>query len=442
MILNVYQNILKKYNNYVLLLVFHILLGVSIYKFSFLSKILTFLIVIIGIYCVVKNKNKNYENLVFAAYFVGIEVFLKATHANPIYEFGKVIISLFMFLGIYYNGISKKSYPYFIYALLLIPSVVIAVDSLLDLKRKIGFDISGPICLAICSIYTFDKKITKQHLDKILLAIGLPVVTFCSYLFFKSPIKYIDKRCTESNFNLSANYAPNQVTTILGLGLIVFFVRTIINSKNNKLVFINIAISSYILYRGLLTFSRGGVIAAFIIIFVFVFFLFLFKKLENKKNLLYLFVSFLIVISITNYQTNGLLITRYENKNVLGSKNYNAKIGREALAKSEIDFFKEKPLLGIGIGNGKEKRIKELGYKVASHNEITRMIGEHGVLGIIGLLILFTYPAINYLKNKKNFYIVCFFLFWLLTINHSAMRIAAPAFLYALSLLKINFEED
>jgi hypothetical protein len=29
--------------------------------------------------------------------------------------------------------------------------------------------------------------------------------------------------------------------------------------------------------------------------------------------------------------------------------------------------------------------------------------------------------------------------FWLLTINHAAMRIAAPAFVYALALLKIRF---
>ena len=31
--------------------------------------------------------------------------------------------------------------------------------------------------------------------------------------------------------------------------------------------------------------------------------------------------------------------------------------------------------------------------------------------------------------------------FWFATINHSAMRIAAPAFLYALSLLTIVYEK-
>jgi hypothetical protein len=38
-------------------------------------------------------------------------------------------------------------------------------------------------------------------------------------------------------------------------------------------------------------------------------------------------------------------------------------------------------------------------------------------------------------------FLLCFVLFWLLTINHAAMRIAAPAFVYSLSLLNINLGE-
>ena len=76
-----------------------------------------------------------------------------------------------------------------------------------------------------------------------------------------------------------------------------------------------------------------------------------------------------------------------------------------------------------------------------SHDEITRMLAEHGTLGIIGLLILFFTPFVLYLENKFNMFLLCFVLFWLLTINHAAMRIAAPAFVYSLSLLNINLGE-
>ena len=47
-----------------------------------------------------------------------------------------------------------------------------------------------------------------------------------------------------------------------------------------------------------------------------------------------------------------------------------------------------------------------------------------------------------YLNNKQNIFVFSFVVFWILTINHAAMRLAAPAFIYALSLLKVKFVDD
>jgi hypothetical protein len=69
------------------------------------------------------------------------------------------------------------------------------------------------------------------------------------------------------------------------------------------------------------------------------------------------------------------------------------------------------------------------------------MMAEHGSLGIIGLLILFITPIFIYFDNKQNIFLVSFIIFWLLTINHAAMRTAAPCFIYALALLKIRFDD-
>jgi hypothetical protein len=70
------------------------------------------------------------------------------------------------------------------------------------------------------------------------------------------------------------------------------------------------------------------------------------------------------------------------------------------------------------------------------------MLAEHGILGVINLLILLLTPLFLYLNNKNNIFLFSFYVFWLLTINHAAMRIAAPAFIYALSLLKVSFDEE
>jgi len=61
-------------------------------------------------------------------------------------------------------------------------------------------------------------------------------------------------------------------------------------------------------------------------------------------------------------------------------------------------------------------------------------------LGIFAFLILLITPLVFRLKNKSNLFFYSFYLFWFLTINHSAMRIAAPAFIYGLCLLNITYE--
>ncbi|MNR30841.1 hypothetical protein D3C85_1483140 [compost metagenome] len=105
---------------------------------------------------------------------------------------------------------------------------------------------------------------------------------------------------------------------------------------------------------------------------------------------------------------------------------------------TEIKLFLDNPVVGIGAGMGKELRKESFGLEVASHNEITRMLSEHGLFGIFGLLILLLTPLALYINNRQHLYFLSFYVFWLLTINHAAMRIAAPAFIYALTLLSVQ----
>ena len=104
-------------------------------------------------------------------------------------------------------------------------------------------------------------------------------------------------------------------------------------------------------------------------------------------------------------------------------------------------MFLDHPFLGVGVGKNKEYRLQQTGIESASHNELTRMLAEHGSLGLLGLLILLFTPLVLYFTHRQNVFALSFLAFWLLTINHAAMRIAAPAFVYALSLLKVHFIE-
>ena len=102
----------------------------------------------------------------------------------------------------------------------------------------------------------------------------------------------------------------------------------------------------------------------------------------------------------------------------------------------------ENPLFGIGPGQAKSFRFERTGIEAASHNEITRLLAEHGILGVFAIFILILVPISVRMNNRRNIYFYSFFLIWFLTINHSATRIAAPSFLYALCLLDIQYETN
>jgi hypothetical protein len=202
----------------------------------------------------------------------------------------------------------------------------------------------------------------------------------------------------------------------------------------------------YIAYRGFITFSRGGMITGFAMILILIVVSYLFidkqKKLRMLGMIAFTFIAFIGAWTFSSEQTNGLIQKRYSNQDAAGRVKEDQLTGRGELASDEIETFLEYPIFGIGVGRNMEKRFERTGEIIVSHNEITRMIAEHGSLGILGLMILFLTPLILYLDNKYNIYLLCFLTFWLLTINHAAMRLAAPAFLYSLTLLKVNFNED
>ena len=152
-------------------------------------------------------------------------------------------------------------------------------------------------------------------------------------------------------------------------------------------------------------------------------------------------VAFSVAWSYSSEQTNGLINKRYANQDAAGRVKEDNLSGRTELATDEIETFLKNPILGVGVGRNMEKRYERTGEIIVSHNEVTRMIAEHGSLGVLGLMILFFTPLILYLDNKYNIYLLCFLAFWLLTINHAAMRLAAPAFMYSLSLLKVSKHE-
>lgn len=248
-----------KERNYILLVLTHVLIGAIIYNYPQFSKIYGISILVFGVYYVIKTSNRGNEVLFVSAYLVGSEVFLRMTGGNILYEFSKYGVMMFLFLGMYYSGFSKNAIPFWIYLLLLFPGIIVATETLnlkSDLRTSLAFNISGPACLGVAAIYNYNRKILFSQLNNMLLAMGLPIITTTMYLILYTPELKSILTGTGSNLETSGGFGPNQVATLLGIGMFIFFSRLVLQSKTKLMFVINLIIIFNISYRGLVTFSE------------------------------------------------------------------------------------------------------------------------------------------------------------------------------------------
>ncbi|MDI9309001.1 MAG: O-antigen ligase family protein [Limnohabitans sp.] len=434
----------KKYLTYIGLVLIHVVLGFLIFLNSKISIPYQYAILSLGLLILLYSQDKENQVLYICGYVVGSEVLLRMTGGALGYEIAKYSITIFMLIGIYFSGFSKNSIPYWIFLFLLLPGVIYATEVLnleSSIRKSLGFNISGPICLGVSSVYCYQRKISLKQIENILLSILLPIITTVTYMFFYTPNIRTVVTDTNSNFETSGGFGPNQVSTILGLGLFLIFIRVIFYSKSKKIMILNVVLLMFIAFRGIVTFSRGGMICSVIMIVLLLIVLFRVTKSSAKVKIIWTiigsFIAFVLIWGYSSFQTNGLIDKRYSNQDAAGRIKQSRLSGREEIMENEIKIFLENPLFGVGVGKAKEDRVNDLGTSIASHSEITRTLAEHGTLGVASLLILLITPLALYINNRYHIYLLSFYVFWLLTINHAAMRLAAPAFVYALTLLYV-----
>jgi hypothetical protein len=425
-------------------------MGILLFMSRPLSKpiFLILMVYFIGRIILAHDKNKTKEILLASAYFVGAEVLFRMTKAGVSYEASKYLVILFMAMGMFYKGISGKGYPYFIYLILLVPAIIVASVTLTfdaRFRTNIAFVLSGPVCLGMAALYCYDRKVSQKLLMEILLYMALPIVTLTVYLFLYTPSVKDILSSTASNSATSGGFGPNQVATALGLGMFIMIVRLFLRSPSLGLKILNMVIFVAMSFRAFVTFSRGGIIAAVIVTAAFLWTLF-FQSTAKQKNqimgsLILFVMAALVSWVVSSNQTGGLLDKRYANEDAQGREKQDLATGRVDIFMDEMDGFLSSPFLGVGASRTKNMRVEEGIGHLPSHNEIGRLLSEHGLLGIFALLILIFKPLGYRSGNKKNIFFYAFLAFWFATINHSGMRIAAPSFIYALALLNITHEK-
>ena len=435
-------------HNRVIFVGIHILIG-YLCTFSFFPKIYTLVIFLIAIPQIIFKKNKNEEAFLFAAYLAAGEVFLRMTDGVILYETGKYGVILLLVLGVFVGKFKQKfSVSLTFYLLLLLLGIIFTrVPEGEYIRKTIAFNLSGPFVLGIAGLCFYKRSITKENLMNALFFMILPLFSMVTYLYFKTPDLKDIVFGGAANFATSGGFGPNQVATAIGLGIFIIAVFILMKERITRFLLLDVFLLLYFIYRGLLTFSRGGLITGVIALICFSLFYTLYKKISLASFITYVGIVVVFTIGIwlfTSNITGGMLDNRYTGKNASGVQKEDISSGRGDILAEQIKSFTENPL-GIGVGNGKYKRQGAISnVTAASHNEVGRLIEEHGIIGFIILILLLLLPLANfwYGNNYQRAFISAFYIFWFLTINHSAMRIAFPGFIYGLSLINITHEKD
>lgn len=431
-----------------ILLGFSILMGVSLVINTKLSYVYSILLLVYGLFKIMKNKNADGSAHILTGFVIGVEVLFRMSSGGFGYEYGKYAGILFLVMGILVGSKNRKI-PYIFVALILalVPSIFYADFPTFELTRQmVSFNISGPVFLGIAGIYFYKRRINVVQLRKLFLAIISPIAAMTLFVYFRSPDLESVKFTTESNFQTSGGFGPNQVSTIFGLGILIIAIAYFLNIRLYKVKYLNIFLLIMFLIRGLVTFSRGGMLAPILAIVACIIIMSVYDSgfQARMSRIVYAFLIIGVVVfagfNYVNDLSGGLLEMRYKGESMYDKDRSNLLSGRDEIFAEDLEVFKDNVLTGVGPGMSSQVRVEKGGIDAAAHIEYSRLLAEHGLFGIIAISIILLVPVSYFFKIRSTddrvMLIMCT-VFVFVTLGHAAMRTAAPSFVYGMAFLTI-----
>jgi O-antigen ligase/polysaccharide polymerase Wzy-like membrane protein len=426
--------------------IMHVLLAFIGIQSSYFIKIYSVVIVLFG--CQAALRGKQGRVICIVAYLVGAEVFWRMLGANIFWEFAKYSVVLIFVIAIAVGRKKANSVKnLIIYMLLLLPAALLVNDGGFDQwRRDVSFNLSGPISLFVSGLYFSRVKFSLAELKKMFICLLYPIIAISVLILINMRGVSQILWGTASNKIASGGFGPNQVSSILGLGSFVCIILFLSEKKNiTKNIFLVIALGLF--SQSLLTFSRGGTIGAVISILVF------FVVLMQKGK--YFFKTIMAAIIIGGLSigylipklddfTGGGLSRRYGEKEMVGNVEVYETTGRVELIQVDLKVFKENPF-GVGPGRSKMYHDEVLGRELVAHTEWSRLLAEHGVLGLGAIFFLLLWLWQRYKNIKDQFFkaiiAACiinsaFYMFC------AAMRTVAPGFLLGLAGIMLYRDES
>ena len=390
----------------------------------------------VGLWLIISTS--KYERAAFVcAYVVGAEVLWRMTKTPIFWESGKYAAVLLLLVALLRHRRLKFQLLPIVYFILLLPALLIVFSSqgFEKSRGEISFNLSGPLTVMISALYFSQLRLTQEQLYRLLLVICIPVCGIVAIALYSTLTGSAILFNNSSNFRTSGGFGPNQVSSILGLGALVAFYY-VLNGKS-RIGFKALLLGLIFLFAtfSALTFSRNGLFTAAAGALASAIFLLKGTRTRLKVTLvvtLMLAGAYYVIVPRLENFTSGEIISRFGNTSVTG---------RDKMAMTDLRVWWDNPIFGVGPGMVHTYYESMFGLTgIPAHTEFSRMLSEHGLLGLFSLLILIfmAFDNFNQSRDAQHRALIIGLLIWtLFYMMGNAMRLLAPAFIFGVTFVRV-----
>lgn len=392
--------------------------------------------VVVGALAIAAIWSRRWDRaLLIVAFVPGSELVWRVTSAWVFYEYAKyvVIITLLVFIVGALRRPTFLSLP-LCYLMLLVPSASIAFLELGPgvARQTVAFALAGPTALVVGVIAMHDVRLERSEFDGFLWAFAAGVAGLATATLYATVTAGEIKFTGESNFVTAGGFGPVQVSSALAAGVLICAVLAICERRTSMRLLAGM-LMLWFGAQSALTFSRGGLTSAGIALLVYALHQF-WRPQDAIRTVIVVGACAAIGLSVIFPRiddfTGGALSDRFEER---------SSSGRTSIAKQDIDIFLDHTIAGVGPGSSKFYRADSIA--ASSHTEFTRLLAEHGLLGLAAMLLLLAIAAKLYLRSTglARRAEVSALLVWAMSqMFYANLRVVAVAVLFAAAALRVE----
>lgn len=394
---------------------------------------------IVGIALVVKWKGP-FPLVCWAAYEAGSEVLWRMTNAMVPWEAGKYVLCLIFVLGILRKGFVGLPLSPIIYFALLLPGLLPALSQPIagELRKVLSFSMSGPLCAATSALLVAGIKIDTARAQRVAMFLVLSVIGVAGVVLFGIRAAAQIDFGGSANFEVSGGFGPNQVSGVLGFGAFFAFVSALNLDMDWRARLLYLVTAMWFIAHAALSFSRTGIYIFAVGVLVALPFL-------PQKWIIRPTTGVVFAIAIVSGVAVWGYLERFTDGKIGERFARTDSSGRDRIASADLQIWGDNLVFGVGTGMSSAIRAQMTGNYYASHTEYTRLLAEHGLLGLVSGLILIGFLGKALWTGVAGFekaLIIAGTTMALSSLLASGMRTALPCFLLGCAWLEAPAKRD